>query len=116
MRLFGIRKDKKAEKATYPCSTANDKGPAKDSGKAAISIKVLGSGCKNCEALLQNTKEAVSALNLTADIEYVTDMRKIAQYGIMSTPALVINGKTVSMGKVLKPAAVQDLLKKAGLA
>lgn len=75
------------------------------------SIKVLGSGCKNCRTLLENTKEAVKSLGLSANVEYVTDMEKIAQYGVMSMPALVVNEKVVSSGKVLKPQDIAPLLK-----
>ncbi|MCI9125561.1 MAG: thioredoxin family protein [Eubacterium sp.] len=65
-------------------------------------IKVLGSGCKSCHALLESTKEAVKAMGLSVEVEYVTDMQKIMEYGVMSMPALVVNEKVVSMGKVLK--------------
>ena len=54
-------------------------------------IKVLGSGCKSCHALLETTKEAVKNMGLTIEVEYVTDMEKIMKYGAMSMPALVIN-------------------------
>lgn len=45
-----------------------------------LTIKVLGSSCKNCRMLLQNTRDAVSAMNLPAEIEYITDMQEIAKY------------------------------------
>ncbi|MGI6053168.1 MAG: thioredoxin family protein [Bilifractor sp.] len=120
MGLFGKKKDSKKEE-TVVCSCnggsiAKDEGQTKVTDGAGVSIKVLGSGCKNCQALLENTKEAVSALHLPADIEYVTDMQRVAGYGVMSTPALVVNEQVVSMGRVLKPADVQKLLKKIGIA
>jgi small redox-active disulfide protein 2 len=108
MLFFGKKKETKTEE-TKVHSEGRDNA-------ATVSIKVLGSGCKNCQALLQNTKETVSTLHLPADIEYVTDMQKVAQYGVMSTPALVVNEQVVSMGRVLKPADVQELLKKIGIA
>lgn len=77
-------------------------------------IKVLGSGCKSCHALLENTKEAAKAMGLSVEIEYVTDMQKIMEYGVMSMPALVVNEKIVSMGKVLKSGDVKKLLHKLG--
>jgi len=77
-------------------------------------IKVLGSGCKNCHDLLESTKEAVRAMGLSIEVEYVTDMQKIMEYGVMSMPALVVNEKVVSMGKVLKAADVEKLLHKLG--
>ena len=77
-------------------------------------IKVLGSGCKSCHALLEATKEAVQNMGLSIEVEYVTDMAKIMEYGVMSMPALVVNEKVVSMGKVLKTADVEKLLHKLG--
>lgn len=74
-------------------------------------IKVLGSGCKNCHTLYETTKEAAKNLDLPLEVEYITDMEKIMAYGVMSMPALVVNEKVVSMGKVLKTADVEKLLK-----
>jgi small redox-active disulfide protein 2 len=76
------------------------------------SITVLGSGCKACHALHESCKEAVAELGINIEVEYVTDMEKIISYGVMSTPALVINEKVVSMGKVLKKEDIIKLLKK----
>lgn len=75
-------------------------------------IKVLGSGCKNCHALLESTKEAVRAMGLDIEVRYVTDMEEITKYGVMSMPALVVKEKVVSMGRVLKAAEVEKLLRK----
>ena len=75
------------------------------------SIKVLGSGCKNCYNLLEAATEAVNKLGLPVKVEYITDMAEIAQYGAMRMPALVINDKVVSMGKVLKADEVESLIK-----
>ncbi len=76
-------------------------------------VKVLGSGCKNCTVLAENTKEALIELNLPADIEKVTDMKDIASYGVLSTPALVYNNKVLSYGKVLTKDQVKALLEDA---
>ena len=75
-------------------------------------IKVLGSGCKRCHALLEAAQEAVHSMGLTIEVEYITDMEKIMQYGVMSMPALVVNEQVASMGKVLKAKEVETLLKK----
>ena len=75
-----------------------------------MNIKVLGAGCKRCEALLNATKEAVSSKGVDAEVEYVTGLEKIASYGVMSMPALVIEGKVVSAGKVLKAKEVEKFL------
>lgn len=77
-------------------------------------IKVLGAGCKSCHALLEATKAAIASMGLTVEVEYVTDMPKIMEYGVMSMPALVVNEKVVSMGKVMKASEVEVLLHKLG--
>ena len=75
-----------------------------------MNIKVLGGGCKSCEALLKAAREAVEKKGVDADIEYITDMEKIMNYGVMSMPALMIEGKVVSAGKVLKAKEVEKFL------
>lgn len=75
-----------------------------------MNIKVLGGGCKSCEALLKSVKEAVSSKGIHAEVEYITDMEKIMGYGVMSMPALMIDDKIVSAGKVLKAKDVEKLL------
>ena len=74
-----------------------------------MNIKVLGGGCCKCENLLEAVKEAVADKGINAEIEYITDMAKIMEYGIMSTPALMIDNKVVSMGRVLKAKDVVKL-------
>lgn len=73
-------------------------------------IKVLGAGCKSCHEQLENVKQAVQNLGLNIEVEYITDMEKIAGYGIMSMPAIIINDKIASVGKVLKVKEVEKLL------
>jgi small redox-active disulfide protein 2 len=65
-------------------------------------VKILGSGCDKCNALENATKEALKELGMDTAIDHVTDFSQIAAYGVMTTPALVIDGKVVSYGKVLK--------------
>ncbi|TCB47773.1 thioredoxin family protein [Acinetobacter sp. ANC 4779] len=77
-----------------------------------MQIKVMGTGCRKCKALLAATEEAVKNSGVQAEIEYVTDMIKIAETGLMSTPGLVINDKIVSSGKVLEAQAVAELIEK----
>ena len=72
-------------------------------------IKVLGGGCKRCEALLSAAKEAVRNKGITAEIEYITDMTKIMETGVMSIPALMIDDTVVSSGKVLKAQEIEKL-------
>ena len=75
-----------------------------------MNIKVLGGGCCRCENLLAAVKEAVAEKGIEAEIEDITDMAKIMEYGIMSTPTLMIDNKVVSMGRVLKAKDVAKLL------
>lgn len=73
-------------------------------------IKVLGPGCNNCKTLERVTREAVDALGVEATIEKVEDYPTIVGYGVMSTPALVIDERLVLSGRVPKVAEVRDLL------
>ena len=66
-----------------------------------MNIKVMGGGCSKCETLLHNTKEAVKAAGIDAEVEYITDFSVIAGYGVMSTPALVVNEKVVKHNLLL---------------
>ncbi len=76
------------------------------------SVKVLGSGCPKCLALEANTKEALIELQMDTEIDHITDFPSIAAYGVMTTPALVVDGRVVSFGKVLKKNEIVDILKK----
>ncbi|MDD6679101.1 MAG: thioredoxin family protein [Firmicutes bacterium] len=77
-------------------------------------IKVLGAGCKSCHEQYENAKAAAASLGLNIEVEYITDMEKVMEYGVMSMPAIVVNDQVVSMGKVLKAADVEKLLRKLG--
>ncbi len=77
-------------------------------------VKVLGAGCKSCHEQYENAKAAVQTLGLNVEVEYITDMEKVMEYGVMSMPAIVVNDQVVSMGKVLKADAVEKLLRKLG--
>lgn len=74
-------------------------------------IKILGTGCPKCKKLEASAREAVALLNLDARIEKVADLDKIMDYSVMMTPALVIDEKVVSTGKVLSAADIAKLLK-----
>ena len=75
-------------------------------------IKVVGTGCRKCKALLAATEEAVKQTGVQAQIEYVTDVIKIAETGLMSTPGLIIDNKIVSSAKVLDAKDVVELILK----
>ena len=75
-------------------------------------IHVLGMGCVNCQTLYNRVMEVLNELNLTVDLEHVTDIKKIAAYGVMGSPALVISGKVVSAGRVPNKKEIEAWLKK----
>ena len=103
-----------AEENSCCCGTAETEEKGCCCDKKEEKIKVLGAGCKNCHDLFESAKTAVKNMNLNMEVEYVIDMEKIMDYGVMSMPALVVNEKVVSMGKVLKAADVEKLLRKMG--
>ena len=121
MALFNFGKKKEEEKKTPACacscgcaaseaeSITNDCCPDLKEGEICC-INVLGSGC--CHALYENTQSAVKAMGISVEVEYITDLKKVMEYGVMSVPALVVNNKVVSTGKVLKTENVQKLLQK----
>jgi len=122
MALFGL--GKKREEGAVP--THETKDSCCCGGKQEVNtccgeevngvccIKVLGAGCKSCHEQFMNAQKAVEELGLSTEVEYITDMEKIMAYGVMSMPAIVVNEKVVSMGKVLKPAEFIKLLSKLG--
>jgi small redox-active disulfide protein 2 len=73
-------------------------------------IKILGSGCRNCVNLKENTEIALKEADIEAEIVKVTDIEDIMPFGVMLTPALVIDEKVVSFGKVLKPKEIIKIL------
>jgi small redox-active disulfide protein 2 len=74
------------------------------------SIKVLGSGCPTCKKLFELTQKAVAELNLQTKVEYVTDVQKIIDLGVMSTPVLTINGKVALVGQVPGIEKIKELI------
>jgi small redox-active disulfide protein 2 len=68
-----------------------------------LSLKILGSGCANCNRLEANAKQAVTLLGVEATVDHVKDMAAIMAYGVMRTPALVVNEKVVVSGRVPTP-------------
>ena len=113
MGLFGKKKE---EKNSGCCCGGNCNAEtmaqaekAKGSGSA---VKVLGSGCAKCNALEAAAVEALQELGMEAAIDHVTDFTQIAAYGVMTTPALVVDGKVVSFGKALKKNEVIQILQK----
>lgn len=77
-----------------------------------MEIKVLGTGCAKCKTLEKQTRDAVAELGFSAEIEKVEDIYKIMSFGVMSTPALVINQKVVMSGRVPSVAELKELISK----
>ena len=75
-----------------------------------MEIKILGSGCKRCEALEMMTRKAVEEMKLKASIEKVGDIEEILSYSVMRTPALVINEKLMFSGEVPRMSELKSLL------
>ena len=75
------------------------------SGDGLARVQVMGTGCKKCHELYENALEALGE----GGVEYVTDMARIAEAGVMALPALVVDGKAVCTGRVLTPSEVREL-------
>jgi small redox-active disulfide protein 2 len=78
-----------------------------------LEIKILGPGCANCDRLEREVMEAVSELDLPAGIDHVRDIREIGSYGVMGSPALIINGKVKSVGRVPMRSEIRKWLMEA---
>ena len=113
---MGLFSNKKKEKKKSCCCGGNcDERTVKSSetaGTEGTSVKILGSGCAKCNQLEAATREALEQLGMESTIDHVTDFVQIAAYGVMTTPALVVDGKVLSFGKVLKTEEIVKLLKK----
>lgn len=120
MSLFGLSRKMEGEKQVPICCCGSDEKVGEtscccgDANSSSTDIKVLGAGCKSCYEQYENVLEAVKAMGFNIKVEYITDMEKVMGYGVMSMPAIVVNEKVVSMGKVLKSADVEKLLRRLG--
>lgn len=113
MALFG-NKNTKVDNPSY-CGDKSDsksKANVESVNCQHAEVKILGSGCAKCNQLETATKSALEQLGMDTTIDHVTDFSQIASYGVMTTPALVIDGKVVSYGKVLKTEEVVKILQK----
>ena len=113
MNLFGTKKDE--DTAGCCCGgncTPETMAQAENAKNEGASVKILGSGCAKCNQLEEATRAALEQLGMDTAVDHVTDFSQIAAYGVMTTPALVVDGKVVSMGKVLKTEEVKKILQK----
>ena len=113
MALFGLGKKKGVTKEACCCGgncDAESMAKAKAAQNEGASVKILGSGCAKCNELEANTKAALEQLGMDTEIDHVTDFTQIASYGVMTTPALVVDGKVVSYGRVLKKEEAKALI------
>ncbi|PIP74899.1 MAG: hypothetical protein CO135_00215 [Candidatus Levybacteria bacterium CG_4_9_14_3_um_filter_35_16] len=78
-----------------------------------MQIQVLGSGCARCKKLHELTSEIVKELELDAKVDYITDVSKIVEMGIMQSPVLAVNGKPVMIGFIPNREKIKDLIVKA---
>lgn len=76
-----------------------------------MDIKILGGGCKNCNKLEKNTKEAIENLGLDIEVQKITDFAQITALGVMRTPTLMVDGKAIVTGRVAKAKEITKLLK-----
>ncbi len=79
-----------------------------------MKIEILGAGCPKCKQLAANAEAAVKELNIQAEIDKIADIGKIIEYGVMMTPALAVDGKVVSTGKVLSKDEIKKLIANHG--
>ena len=87
--------------------------PHEDVPTKGLNIVVLGPGCYQCDRLEQTVKQALSEMNLPASVEHVTEIKEIAKFGVVKTPALMINDKFVATGTVPSVKKVKELLGKS---
>lgn len=107
---------KKKEEAKSCCCTSNYIPETIEQTKGTMSdvgIKILGSGCAKCNALEDNVRAALMDLGMDTSVDHITDFAQIAAYGVMTTPALVVDGKVVSYGKTLKKDEAKVIIQKA---
>lgn len=74
------------------------------------SIQVLGSGCPTCHKFFELVKAAASNLKISPEVEYITDIQKIIDFGMMTSPVLVINNKVALAGKILSVKELEDFI------
>lgn len=113
---MGLFFGKKKEESAACCCGGDCSAAAMEKAQtqaAQAGIRVLGSGCAKCETLERAVRAALEELGMTDPVDHVTDFAQIATYGVMTTPALVVDGKVVSYGKTLTKDEAAALIQKA---
>ncbi len=103
MKLFKERKDQS-------CCSAKEEKKYCDDRDCLCEIKVLGGGCKKCDLLVQNAKQAVEELEEDTCVQKITNLQEIAEWGVMMTPALVIKESVVSSGRVPTVEEIKEMI------
>jgi len=84
--------------------------PYEEDASEGLEIKVLGPGCARCDNLERELMEVLAEMDLSADLEHVRDIKEIGRYGVMGTPALIINGKVMCVGTVPAKEKIKEWL------
>lgn len=111
MALFGFGKKKDDTKANCCCRCTPESVEQAENVKNSSGIMVLGGGCAKCHELEANAKASVAQLGISDEVRLITDFSVIASYGMLSTPALIVDEKVVAYGKVLKTNEIVAILK-----
>lgn len=77
-----------------------------------MKIQILGTGCPKCKQLTANAEQAVKDAGIDAEVEKISDLQEIMKFGVIMTPALAVDGDVKSVGKVLNPQEIADLVRK----
>lgn len=113
MSIFKFGKNKDVKSKGCSCEgnrNENSMKEAKEKQNSGARVKILGSGCAKCNELEKNVVEALKQLGYNTEVDHITDFSVIASYGVMTTPAVVVDGKVISYGKVLKVYEAISLL------
>lgn len=78
-----------------------------------LEVVILGPGCAQCSSLESRLRDVMAEMNLAGDLRHITDIKEIGRYGVMGTPALIINGKVVAVGSVPEKKKIQAWLSEA---
>lgn len=113
MGLFSSKKEEETKSCCCGGNCTSEIMAQAEAAKGFAGVKVLGGGCAKCKALEEAVQDALSELGMDDAIDHVTDFAQIASYGVMTTPALVVDGKVVSYGRVLTKDEAKTIIQKA---